>query len=185
MPFRAFIAVDLPESDRLMALSQELRASGAMLKLVGPDRLHATLKFLGETEERLVPEIVSAIREACRGIAPLEIRIAATGAFPSLSRMNVVWVGLEGTDALARMAASLDKSLVVLGFRPEGRAWTPHATLARVKGERNLDPVRRILQAHASDVFGEHRIDAVRLKRSVLTPAGPVYSDVDVVELVG
>lgn len=183
MPFRAFVAVDLPTSDPLEALSRALRTSGASLKLVDLGQLHSTLKFLGETEEGLVPDIVSIVRDASRAIAPFEIHLTGTGAFPSLTRMNVVWVGLTGAEPLGQIAAALDHGLERLGFRRERRPWAPHVTLARVKGGRNLDRVRQILQAHASDAFGRAHIDAVRLKKSVLTPAGALYSDVNVVEL--
>ena len=145
MRFRGFIAADLPTTDRLEPLVRELRTSGAPLKLVATGQLHATLKFLGDTEEGLVDDIVEAIRAACRGVPPFSLSLRGTGAFPSLSRMNVVWVGLEGAEPLGRIAALLDTGLEPLGFRRESRAWAPHATLARVKGGRNLDRVRQIL----------------------------------------
>ena len=185
MRFRGFIAADLPTTDRLEPLVRELRTSGAPLKLVATGQLHATLKFLGDTEEGFVDDIVEAIRAACRGVPPFSLSLRGTGAFPSLSRMNVVWVGLEGAEPLGRIAALLDTGLEPLGFRRENRAWAPHATLARVKGGRNLERVRQILEAHASDALGDHRVDAVRLKRSTLTPSGAVYEDLRVVPLEG
>ena len=185
MTFRAFIAADLPTTDRLESLVRELRTSGAPLKLVATEQLHTTLKFLGDTDEALVDRIADAIRSVTRGIAPVPVGLRGTGAFPSLSRMNVVWVGLEGAEPLGRIAAGLETALSSLGFRPEHRAWAPHVTLARVKGGRKLDRVRQILEAHASDAFGDRRVDAVRLKRSTLTPGGAVYDDVRVVPLEG
>lgn len=183
MAFRGFVAVDLAPSEALVALMRELRTSGASLKIVEPDRLHVTLKFLGDTEEGLVSEIVATIRSAVEGTLPFVVRLKGSGAFPNLSRMNVVWVGLEGADPLARIAERLESSLQGLGFRPEGRPWSAHMTIARVKGGRNLDRVRQILQAHVASEFGEGRVEAVRLKKSVLTPEGPVYSTVEEIPL--
>lgn len=181
--FRGFIAVEVPPGSGLESIAKELRTSGASLKIADTDHLHVTLKFLGDTEEGLVPEIVETIRRAVAGTPPFAVRLRGAGAFPNLSRMNVVWVGLENAEPLARIAERLESSLQALGFRPEGRPWSAHVTIARVKGGRNLDRVRQILHAHADEEFGECRVDAVLLKKSVLTPDGPVYSTVQEIPL--
>lgn len=183
MKFRGFVAVDLLPGDRLLSLAHDLGTSGADLKLVRMDQLHLTLKFLGDTEEGLTPEIVASIAEACRGIEPFVVRLQGTGAFPSLSRINVIWVGILGGEPLGRIAVSLDASLDALGFPRENRPWSPHATLARAKSGRGLDRVREILETYRDEAFGDQRIDRVRLKKSVLTPTGPVYSTIEEVPL--
>src|SRR5213592_1357183 len=140
MTFRGFIAVDVPGGPVLDALAGDLEKASPSLKVVSTRQLHLTVKFLGDTEEGLVPQIVTAIKEATAGLRPFEIRVRATGAFPSLGRMNVIWVGVEGAEPLARIAASLEASMEPLGFRREDRAWKAHVTLARVKGSHDLDP---------------------------------------------
>ncbi|HEY7587202.1 MAG TPA: RNA 2',3'-cyclic phosphodiesterase [Thermoplasmata archaeon] len=183
MSFRAFISVDLPTMPNVVELAEQLRRAGDSLKVVHAERLHLTLKFLGDTQEGLVPEIIGIVHEACAGVAPFAIRVRGTGAFPSLSRMNVLWVGTEGAEPLVRIAGILDDKMEALGYEREGRPWTAHVTLARVKGRRGLDLARDILVAHREDVFGEVSVEEVRLKKSVLTPQGPVYSTVDAVRL--
>ncbi len=167
----------------LEAVARELSTSGASLKIVSVEHIHLTLKFLGNTDEGLVPDITAAIQESCRGRSAFEIRLHGMGAFPNLSRMNVVWVGIDGAEPLVEIAKSLDRSLEPLGFRPEGRPWSAHATIARVKGGRSLDRVRQILEAHRDDRFGAHRVEDVRLKKSVLTPQGPIYTTIETVAL--
>jgi len=181
--FRAFISVDLPELESLKALAEELRRTRAALKLVDISHLHLTLKFLGETEEALVPRIVEAIRASVAGIPAFVVRLVGTGAFPNLHRMNVLWVGMEGANPLAVIARRLEAATEPYGYPREGRDFSPHVTIARVKGPRGLDAVPRVLEAHARDAFGEVLVDRVRLKKSVLTPDGPVYSTVDEVPL--
>src|SRR5437867_1222921 len=122
------------------------------------------------------PPFGRAIREACAEIRPFEVTVRGTGAFPSLSRMNVIWIGVDGAEPIARIAAALEASLESLGFAAERRPWKAHVTLARVKGHRDLDRVRRILEDHRDDVFGGHRIDRIHLKKSVLTSGGAQYS---------
>ena len=185
MTFRGFIAVDVPPSPALERFAGDLRTASASLKVVSADQLHLTVKFLGDTEEGLVPEIVTAIREAAAGVRPFEDRVQGTGAFPSLSRMNLIWVGVQGAEPIARIANALEVSLESLGFAPEKRAWKAHVTLARVKGHRDLDRVRGVLEGHRDDLFGSHRVDGIFSKKSVLTPQGAQYSVVETVVLGG
>ncbi len=185
MPFRAFISADLPSIPSLENLARDLRLASRDLKVVSVDHLHLTLKFLGDTEEGLVAEILSAIREAAAGVSPFTIRVRGTGAFPNLSRPRVLWVGIEGGEALGRMANSLNESLAALGFPREERAWSPHVTLARVRGPRDLARAQALLRGHVDDLFAEVRVEEVRLKKSVLRPQGPEYSTVGAVRLEG
>jgi 2'-5' RNA ligase len=177
--------VEVPSGPLLNALAADLREATASLKVVPTDRLHLTLKFLGDTEEGLVPDIVTAIREATADVRPFELQIRTTGAFPSLGRMNVIWVGVEGAEPLARIAGALEASLEPLGFPRERRAWKAHVTLARAKGHRDLDRVRRILEAQRDASFGTTVVEAVHLKKSVLTPEGAQYTVVESVPLAG
>ena len=183
MTFRGFIAVDVPRSPALDQLAADLRRASPSLKVVDPAQVHLTVKFLGETEEGLVPEIVTAMREATAGVRPFEIRVRGTGAFPSLGRMNVLWVSVEGAEPIAKAADALEGALEALGFPREGRPWKAHVTLARVKGRSDLDGVRRILESHAHDLFGTATVDAVHLKKSLLTLQGARYSVVATVRL--
>ena len=185
LPFRAFISADLPTLAPIEALVQDLRSASRELKLVSPDHLHLTLKFLGDTEEGLVPEIVSAMREAGVGVGPLDLRVRGMGAFPNPERPNVIWVGVEGAEALGKMAKSLNANLEALGFEAEHRAWSPHVTLARVRIPRGLDRVRQILEERSSQEFARVRIEEIRLKKSVLQPQGPEYTTVESVRLEG
>ena len=185
MPFRAFISADFGAFPQVDAFARALRDAGGQLKLVDMELLHTTLKFLGDTDEALVPELVAAMERAAKEIGPLAVWLRGTGAFPSASRINVVWVGIEGAEPLARIAANLEEECAGLGFRPEGRRWEPHVTVARVKGPRNLDRVRAAIAAFASEEFGGATVDRIRLKRSVLKPEGPEYTTVAEVPLTG
>jgi RNA 2',3'-cyclic 3'-phosphodiesterase len=183
--FRGFISADLANNSALETFMQELRTAGPSLKIVSPDQLHITLKFLGDTEEGLVLEILGLLRRACAGIGPARLRVRGTGAFPKLSRISVIWVGLEGAEPLATIADRLDSLLEPLGFRRESRRWTPHLTVARARTQRGHDRVRGILESHEDKIFGDAAVSEVRLKKSVLSPSGPIYSDVERVPLVG
>lgn len=173
---RAFISADILPRPSLIAALDELRKSGADLKVVKPELLHITLKFLGDTEEALVDRIFQEMRESTRDIRPFTIKLVGMGAFPSMSNIRVVWVGIEDGKLLEQIASRLDESLMGLGFERDRKGFVPHLTLARARSARGIASVQEMLRRNATTEYGEYLVDKVLLKRSVLSPSGPTYS---------
>lgn len=184
MRFRAFIAADIEPNDALKGILTELRRSGADLKVVRPELLHVTLKFLGDAEESLIDGIASKVEEAVNGIPPFAVRLVGMGAFPSLSNIRVVWVGMEDSGTLGKIADRLDTSLKELGFERDQKGFKAHLTIARARSSARMGAVQAILKEKAASDFGTYRVDSVRLKKSVLGPQGPTYSNVREIVLV-
>lgn len=185
MSFRGFLAVEVGSLPTLVPLLDALKGTGADLKVVAPGNLHLTLKFLGQVPEGQVPRIEEAVRAATAGEAPFTMRLRGAGTFPPRGAPRVVWAGLEGADALARIAARLEERLAPLGFPPEARPFRPHVTLARARSPRGKDRVIGAVQAHAERELGTVDVRDVRLMRSDLSPAGPAYTPVLTVPLEG
>lgn len=183
MKFRAFVSVDIEPSKTLASLLETLRRSGGDLKVVRPQNLHVTLKFLGDTEQSLVGEIVERLREAVADTQPFDLSLRGMGAFPTLTNIKVVWVGMDDGAALGGIAERLEDSFSEMGFRKERRGFRPHLTVARARSGRGMAPVADTITANAATDFGGQRVDRVVLKKSVLTPKGPIYSDVERVPL--
>ncbi len=176
MKFRAFISADIEPNDSLVSVLRELASTRADLKIVRPDLLHVTLKFLGDTEEELVEGILSRMKAASGSIRPFRIRLCGMGAFPSLSNIRVVWVGIEDGILLGEIADKLDSSLKELGFEKDRKGFVPHLTLARARSGRNVGAVQELLRKNAASDYGVYLVDRIRLKKSVLSPHGPTYS---------
>lgn len=176
MKFRAFISADIRPGETLVALLRELANSRADLKTVKPDLMHVTLKFLGDTEESLTDEIESRILASTKDIAPFEIRLSGMGAFPSMSNIRVVWIGINDGAQLGDIARKLDSSMGDLGFERDRKEFVPHLTLARARSGRNMGNVQDILKRNAATEYGTYRVDRILLKKSVLSPHGPAYS---------
>lgn len=183
MVFRAFIAVEVPFSSELEKFSIAVKASGASVKIVDMANMHITLKFLGDIPEEKVPAIEDAMKNAISGIKPFRMRMKGAGAFPNLSRISVVWAGLEGADQLAEIAERLEKCLKPLGFEPEKRKFSPHVTLARTRHSPNLKELAEVIRNWGMGDFGDVSVEKIILKKSVLRPEGPFYSDISVVSL--
>jgi 2'-5' RNA ligase len=185
MSFRAFIAAEIEADERLKDMLIQLRRSGADLKVVRPELLHVTLKFLGDTDEALVDGISSRMDRAVDGVPPFSVRLLGMGAFPSLSNIRVVWVGIEDHGPLAEIARRLDLSLKDLGFERDQKGFKAHLTIARARSPARIGAVQAMLREKAAADFGTYRFDAIRLKKSTLCPQGPTYQTVREARLGG
>jgi len=177
--------MDIGRLDALAALIREIEGTGAQIRTVDPEIIHVTLKFLGDVEEKMVPDILGCMREAAVGRSPFRVKLSKVGAFPSPSNARVVWVGMEGAEPMKLIASKLEDCLAPLGFPKEQRGFTAHVTVGRMKGPRGMARVKELIMENQDKGFGEAAFHSVRLKKSVLGPNGPHYSTVEEVELQG
>lgn len=168
---RAFIAVKIVATPELRKLLVRLNTMGGGIKPVAADKLHVTLKFLGDTDEALLPEITAALTAAVANRAACEVRLTGVGAFPNAKRPAVIWVGMHGAETLIDIAADLETRLEPLGFARERRAFQPHLTLTRLRS-RPPDAMFKILAEQGATEYGAARVASVELMRSELLPSG-------------
>jgi 2'-5' RNA ligase len=180
---RSFIAIELPEEAKkgLARLRKELeRDEHKFVKWVDPAGIHLTLKFLGNIPSKQVAEITEAMKKASQGISLFHLEISGLGAFPSLRQARVFWVGVGGEmDQLSRLQQNIDSALAALGFAKEERPFVPHLTLARIREGASPPERRSFGELVGSTVFEDKypvEVEAVRLMRSQLTPAGAIYT---------
>ena len=139
--------------------------------------MHLTIKFLGQITEDQAKNVINILNDL--NMAEFQIKIYGIGAFPSIKRPSVVWAGVtEGGDKLTEMWRLIEGRLTRLGFERDKRRFHPHLTIARVKWVQNPSQLSNYLLKYSTLEFGESVIDAVKLKKSVLTSEGPIYSDV-------
>ncbi len=178
---RTFIAIDI-RNDRISRVLGELKAIDGV-KTVEHENLHLTLKFLGEIDERQIDGIHKAMAASLQGHVPFEISLEGAGAFPKLNSIRVVWVGVEkNRDLIIEIQKRLEQNLSKLGFKKD-RRFHPHITIARVKSRKRKDGLKDFILRHQDERFGDFMINKIKLKKSILTPKGPIYSSIREVEL--
>jgi 2'-5' RNA ligase len=177
---RTFIAVELTPAirARCVALQEALGRSGADVKWVEPDNLHVTLLFLGEVDERDVLAVCRTVADTCAGLAPFDLSVDHAGWFGDRRRPRTLWAGLgAGKQELVALHDALEGPLLELGcYRREDRAYTPHVTLGRPRGNRPSDQLAQELDRQASWRAGDCRVGEVVVMASELRPEGPVYT---------
>lgn len=175
---RSFIAFDIDDEQvvKCFAEAQQMLArTGADLKLVKPENIHVTMRFLGN----ITPPMVDSIYEAMQKVffSSFEVEIRGLGAFPKMQYARVIWAGIrKGAEQLSNISDQLEPRLRELGFRPDPKGFSPHLTIARVKSGRNKAGLIRRIKDSVNYEFGIVKAECLRLKRSVLTPKGPFYS---------
>jgi 2'-5' RNA ligase len=189
---RSFIAIELPDELKtgLVRLQTRLKTGQhSAVKWVDPSSIHLTLKFLGNIAADKISGITEAMETATEKIPPFHLEVRELGVFPSLRRVQVVWVGVSGDLAMLRqLHQRIESNLIPLGFTPESRPFTPHLTLARVREQIPPGEVQSFGQLIASTRFETtygFKVDAIKLMRSQLTREGAIYSQISPVYLTG
>ena len=172
---RLFVAVDLSSEVRgkVIAFRDAVSNSGADVKPVEDENLHITLRFLGEVNDGLLPEIKHNLSSL--SFSSFRIHVKGAGAFPSISSPRVIWVGVEeGSDQLKSLHDAVEELVGKYGVSDE-REFTPHITVARVRGRASV--LSKLINQWREFDFGWQTVDSVILKKSTLTPRGPIYED--------
>ncbi|MEM0347883.1 MAG: RNA 2',3'-cyclic phosphodiesterase [Zestosphaera sp.] len=184
---RLFVAVEIENSDVLRNVTRFRDAivscsKGKGIKGVEDENIHLTLRFIGEVPDSYVPQISECVSRA-NEFTKFQVRIEGVGAFPSVSRPRVLWVGItEGFDKLRAIRNRLEECLRRYA-EPDREEFVPHITVGRVKGSYDNVCLKNVISTYENTLFGLTQVSKVKLKKSILRPEGPVYTDITVVDL--
>ena len=171
---RAFLALELSGGirDALAGAQEVLRTCRARLTFVDPSQIHITVKFLGDVDDQKIPDVKNALRAVL--VPPFVARMGIV-TVNSMRRPFTIWCMVDDAGGGAELQKMIDAALSPLGFAAESRPFFPHATVARIK---RFDPsLLDALRSLDARTYGECRISGMKLKKSTLTPSGPVYED--------
>ncbi len=175
---RSFIAFDMDNEvvlTKLAAVQKQLVETGADLKMVAPQNIHITIRFLGNISPGMVDKVFEAMQKV--QFKPFVVQLCGLGVFPSLNYPRVVWAGMTvGAEQLKSIASQLEPHIQALGFARDTYGFSPHLTIARVRSGKNKQNLAELVTKKASYDFGTINADCLRLKQSVLSPKGPTYS---------
>ena len=184
---RIFVAIDIPKVDKIIHIQNQILKHYEFdlhhVRLINKYNLHLTIMFLGEKTDLEVREIISNLESLT--FDTFEIRFANIGCFPKNSNPRVIWLGLDNqsskklNDLFDSISKLLEKDIgfgkeTQNDFSEEKSVYVPHLTLFRInrhfKGRIYFDPTFQF------DLFKDE-ISQIKLKQSMLTADGPIYSD--------
>ena len=172
---RLFIAIDIPEEikKQIDEIKPQLNIDGKA-NFMDTEKIHLTLKFLGEVPESQTDEIkekLSAIK-----FKPFEAETKNLGVFPNENYIKVVWLGLKDSSKSASLKKQID--LALPEFR-DNHEFHTHLTIARVKFIKNKEEFVKSLKSIKIQPK-TFNIEKFKLYKSTLTPEGPVYEELGV-----
>lgn len=164
---RLFVAIDLPENiqERLSSLCCGLPGA----RWVQPEQMHLTVRFIGDVGSsvfRDVQEALTAVKAKS-----FSLQLDGIGFFPPRGKPRVVWAGIRRNEHLLQLRNRIESVLVQAGLDPEGRKFSPHITLARLKNTPSAK-VGAYLAHNGMFMTEEFQINEFLLYSSVLNSKG-------------
>ena len=185
MTVRSFFAIELqskPIIKKIEEFQGTLSEAGGKIKLVEPQNLHLTLKFLGDINESLIPTLQAELEKI--SMEKFVIEYKGIGCLPGFHRINSIFVDItEGQQQLVTLAQKIEQVCEIFNLRKENRPYKAHLTIARVKYPGDKQALIDIIKSKKNDVYGKVDATEFKLKKSELTPKGPIYSDLFNIEL--
>src|SRR5580765_7338593 len=146
MAIRTFVAIPVPETwgAYLAALTQDLARLVQPVSWTREGNFHMTVRFLGDLGEDGASRVGDAVARGADGAHPAEAELGPIGAFPSLDRPRVIWVGVAGGEPeIAALAERVNRAIDAAGFERADKPFRPHLTLGRVReGARGFEALR-------------------------------------------
>ena len=183
---RLFIAVTLhPDkdfNDTLLDLQTNLKRE--RITWVSGHNLHLTLKFFGETNEKMIPAIEEAMHLATAGLRSFNVCFNRTGIFGSSYNPKVIWLGSDKNPVLIQLFSQLKTELKKAGKSNDRQNFVPHLTLGRIKEISDKSLFQQVIEDYRETFSMEESVISIQLYESILTPKGPVYITLNTAHLL-
>ncbi len=182
---RIFIAFPLEDSvtRRLGEIVTDFERNGGPVKWVEPKNMHLTARFLGETPDNQLDQLIKVVTTAGGKGTVIRTVIQQIGGFPNLHRPRVIWAGMDNeVNKLVPIAVEIERYVQQLGFPAENKPFKPHLTLGRVREGAKIGNSLDFLMRYQLTPIPV-QFDRLALIKSTLTPRGPIYDTLHEVKL--
>ena len=181
---RAFLAVDLDDDlkPKIYRIIKQFKEIDTKINYVELDNLHLTLKFFGDIDVEGLDVLEKSIQKVIADFDSFNISLKGCGAFPNKNHIKVIWIGIDEDKLLKDLHDKLDKEFNTLGFDLD-KKFSTHLTIGRMKSAKNKDKVKSLISEFGEVSIGEMTVNKISLKKSTLTPSGPIYEDIKIFEL--
>lgn len=176
---RLFIALTLPkkERERIYRAARRLREGDMPVRWIDPEHFHVTLKFLGDVRRERISEVEEAMARIGAATKSFTTEFGGFGAFPTIRRPRVIWLGLDANPELRCLKQDLEWTLGDMDFEADTRSFHPHVTLGRADDRDGAGAFRGLDELMAEMEFsGDVKVHTLDLVRSQLSRSGAKYT---------
>jgi len=174
---RTFIAIPVSIPPELAVARNKLRdrINSEPIRWIPDQSMHITLRFIGDTENRLIDKISEGLRESIAGTRRSLIHFRGVGVFRHRSMLKVIWAGIENPWEAEQLRQLTDGFLKDMLPEKELKPFRPHLTLARIKRQAATAKIIRETDQYKDVLLGQADLDRVIYFESILKPSGPEY----------
>ena len=171
---RVFVAVEISDDKILKNIQTFQKNIQIDAKPTKIDQIHFTLRFLGEIDQVKCEQVKDVLKKI--SFSSFDLLLKGVGGFPNLKNPRVIWIGIDrnGAEKLTTLANEIGTKLTALGFVND-KKFKPHLTIFRVK--KKINDISVMMKEYQTIGFGTQTVSKIKVKRSVLSPKGPEYSD--------
>lgn len=173
---RVFVAIEISNKDIIDSIRNFQSKITIKAKPIESQNLHFTLQFLGEITDESCEKIKQNLKKI--EFSSFKINFKGVGVFPNMRSPRVIWIGVDkvGGAMLEELAGQIKNALEPLGFSPD-KPFKSHITIFRIKNK--IGDISKDLEKFTDYEFGSYLVSNIKLKQSVLTPKGPIYTDLE------
>lgn len=185
MSKRLFLAVPIRPEVQLLKQRTFLMSNllDEKINWVKEENIHLTLKFIGKTPAKKIPDIIEAVNECVKKTKSFQMILERIGLFGSNYHARVVWLGIKENKQLRKLHECILKSLEDIGFPSDRQNFVPHFTLGRIKKIQHKDHFKRVMERSEKGFIQEVKVNNFVLFESILTADGPIYKSIKRFEL--
>jgi len=179
---RLFVALIIPEEvkSEIFKHSYAVAENQSGFRWEANDKVHLTLKFIGEVKEELLPQIIDQL-EFLTKYSSFDCKISKFGFFFRDNEAKILWCNLETDDSIILLVNEVNNSLQQFEIETEKRKFKGHLTLLRIKN-RVSEEFNKRFKEYKFDLI-EFNTNQIALIQSVLKPTGSEYKVLKIYEL--
>ncbi|NMB82666.1 MAG: RNA 2',3'-cyclic phosphodiesterase [Ignavibacteria bacterium] len=175
---RTFIALEIPDIvlDEIIMVRDKLLYNAGRLRWESKDKMHVTLKFLGDTDQNKVEDIFNSIKRVALNFSKFNLELDRFGFFKSNGIPKILWAGLKENLELEKFVREIDILCTEFGFEKERRKFKPHVTMLRIKNENIIKDVIAFENYKLPDL--KFKGEKIILFQSILQSGGSIYKPI-------
>jgi len=178
MTIRTFLALEIPDGplQQILDIRNNNLDHSQNIKWEPREKLHVTLKFLGDTNSEDINDIIISLESVFKESRNFQLSFSEFGFFMKGDESKILWIGIDQSDMLNKLVEDVESGLSKFGFRKESRRFKPHITLLRIKNKKDACSVKHFTGLKPPLI--KFTAEKLSFYESMLLPRGSVYKSI-------
>lgn len=183
---RTFIAIKIVPEKELLDIFSTFKKSlaGESINWIEDSNLHLTLRFLGETSNEQVSEVIELLGSVSEKFQPFQFGLKGVAVFKNKIQPRVLFISIENDLILNQLAGEIREKIKSLQFEDDEKSFNPHLTLGRIKYIQNKDDFYPLVNRFSDVNIQQVTVSEIVFYQSILSTGGPTYKPIKTIQLI-